>query len=130
MDQWESRVESLVIDPNFWRGRRVFLTGHTGFKGAWMALLLGSVGAEVYGFSLAPESEHGLFNVAGVLNDVNHRIGDVRDIAELRIALEEANPDIVIHMAAQALVRQSYDDPVETYATNVMGTVNLVWPKN
>jgi CDP-glucose 4,6-dehydratase len=119
-------VESLVIDPNFWRGRRVFLTGHTGFKGAWMALLLRSFGAEIYGFSLAPESEHGLFNVAGVQNDVNHRIGDIRELEALRAALEEAKPDIVVHMAAQALVRQSYAEPVETYATNVMGTVNLL----
>src|SRR5258707_14749956 len=96
MGQRESRVESLVIDPSFWHGRRVFLTGHTGFKGAWIALLLRSLGAEIYGFSLAPESEHGLFNVADVLNDVNRRIGDVRDIAELRIALKEADPDVVI----------------------------------
>lgn len=126
MDQRESRVESLVIDPNFWRGRRVFLTGHTGFKGAWMALLLRSFGAEIYGFSLAPESEHGLFVVAGLANDLNHRIGDIRDIAALRTAFEEANPEIVIHMAAQAIVRQSYGEPVETYATNVMGTVHLL----
>jgi CDP-glucose 4,6-dehydratase len=126
MDQRESRVESLVIDPNFWRGRRVFLTGHTGFKGAWMALLLRSFGAEIYGFSLAPESEQGLFTVATVANDVNHRIGDIRDLEALSTALKEADPDIVIHMAAQAIVRQSYDDPVETYATNVMGTVHLL----
>jgi CDP-glucose 4,6-dehydratase len=126
MDRRESRVESLVIDPGFWRGRRVFLTGHTGFKGAWMALLLRSFGAEVYGFSLEPASEHGLFNAAGVQNDVDHRIGDVRDITALRTGLEAANPEIVVHMAAQALVRQSYDEPVETYATNVMGTVNLL----
>ena len=126
MDQWESRVESLVIDPNFWRGRRVLLTGHTGFKGAWMTLLLRSFGAEVYGYSLEPESKHGLFNVAGIQHDISHRIADVRDIDALRSALESANPDVVVHMAAQALVRQSYAEPVETYATNVMGTVNLL----
>jgi CDP-glucose 4,6-dehydratase len=126
MDRRESRVESLVINPGFWRGRRVFLTGHTGFKGAWTTLLLRSFGAEIYGFSLAPESEHSLFVVAGVANDVNHRIGDIRDLAALRSALEQANPDIVIHMAAQAIVRQSYDRPVDTYATNVMGTVHLL----
>lgn len=115
-----------MIDPGFWLGRRVFLTGHTGFKGSWMALLLRSFGAEVFGFSLPPESEHGLFNIAGVQNDVHHRIGDIRDLADLRSALAEAKPDVVIHMAAQALVRLSYDEPVETYATNVMGTVNLL----
>lgn len=115
-----------MIDPDFWRGRRVFLTGHTGFKGAWMALLLRSFGAEVFGYSLEPESEHGLFNVAGVQNDVHHRIGDIRDLAGTRSALAEAKPDVLIHMAAQALVRLSYDEPVETYSTNVMGTVNLL----
>lgn len=115
-----------MIDPNFWRGRRIFLTGHTGFKGAWLALLLRSFGAEIYGFSLAPDSEHGLFVVACVANDVNHRIGDIRDIAALRTGLEEADPDVVIHMAAQAIVRQSYDEPVDTYATNIMGTVHLL----
>lgn len=126
MDQRESRVESLVIDPNFWCGRRVLLTGHTGFKGAWMTLLLRSFGAEVYGYSLEPESEHGLFNVAGIQRDISHRIADVRDIDALRRAFEGANPDVVVHMAAQALVRQSYAEPLETYATNVMGTVNLL----
>jgi CDP-glucose 4,6-dehydratase len=126
MDQRKRRVENLVIDVDFWRGRRVFLTGHTGFKGAWMALLLRSLGSEIFGFSLAPEHENGMFNVAAVENDVNHCIGDIRDMVALRTALEAANPDIVIHMAAQALVRQSYDDPVETYATNIMGTVNLL----
>lgn len=115
-----------MIDPNFWRKRRVFLTGHTGFKGAWITLLLRSLGAELHGFALPPESELGLFNVAGIQNDVHHCIGDIRDIAQLRVALEQADPEIVIHMAAQALVRQSYADPVETYATNVMGTVNLL----
>jgi len=119
-------VEDLVIDPGFWRGRRVFLTGHTGFKGSWIALLLRSFGAEIYGFALPPESEHNLFVVAGVANDVNHRIGDIRDIGALRTALEAASPDIVIHMAAQALVRRSYAEPLETYATNVMGTANLL----
>lgn len=115
-----------MIDPGFWRGRRVFLTGHTGFKGAWMSLLLRSFGADVYGFALAPDSKDGLFNVAGVADEVHHRIGDIRDLAAMRSALEEARPDVVIHMAAQALVRLSYDEPVETYETNVMGTVNLL----
>ncbi len=115
-----------MIDGAFWRGRRVFLTGHTGFKGAWMALLLRSFGAKVYGFALAPDSEHGLFVQARVARDVDHRIGDIRDLPQLQSALAAAKPDVVIHMAAQSLVRLSYREPVETYATNVMGTVNLL----
>ena len=126
MGQRESRLEDLVIDAGFWRGRRVFLTGHTGFKGAWTALLLRSVGAEVYGLSLPPHSENDLFNVVRLRDDLVHRLGDIRDIATIRGALEEARPDVVIHMAAQALVRASYEDPVETYTTNILGTVNLL----
>jgi CDP-glucose 4,6-dehydratase len=119
-------VESLVIDPGFWHNRRVFLTGHTGFKGSWMTLLLRSLGAQIFGFSLPPEGERDLFNVAGVKSDVEHRIGDIRDLSTLRDALQEARPEVLIHMAAQSLVRQSYDEPVGTYATNVMGTVHLL----
>ncbi|MBI3699896.1 MAG: CDP-glucose 4,6-dehydratase [Afipia sp.] len=115
-----------MIDPAFWRGRRVFLTGHTGFKGAWMALLLRSLGAEVSGFALPPDDERGVFVKADVAKDIAHRIGDIRDLADLQSAIAEAKPDIVIHMAAQSLVRLSYDEPIETYATNVMGTVNLL----
>lgn len=115
-----------MIDRSFWRGRRVFLTGHTGFKGAWMALLLRSLGAEVYGFALAPDSERDLFVQADVARDIDHRIGDIRDLPQLQFAMAAAKPDVVIHMAAQSLVRLSYREPVETYATNVMGTVNLL----
>jgi CDP-glucose 4,6-dehydratase len=119
-------MEGLVIDSGFWGGRRVFVTGHTGFKGAWLCLLLKSLGAKVSGFAHAPESERGVFCVAGVADDIQHRIGDIREFSGLRDALRDANPDVVIHMAAQALVRPSYADPVETYATNVMGTVHLL----
>lgn len=126
MGRWKSSVESLVIQPNFWRGRRVFLTGHTGFKGAWMAMLLRAMGAEVHGFALPPDSVDGLFSVAAVDADVHHRVGDIRDLPLLRAALAEARPDTIIHMAAQALVRLSYEEPVGTFATNVMGTVNLL----
>ena len=119
-------VESLVIDAAFWRGRRVFLTGHTGFKGSWMALLLRSLGAEVYGFALPPDDARGVFVAANVESDIEHCIGDVRNLQQLRSAITEAKPSIVIHMAAQSLVRLSYQEPVETYATNVMGTVNLL----
>lgn len=114
------------MDNGFWRGRRVFLTGHTGFKGGWLSLWLQSLGAEVWGFSLAPPSEPNLFGVARVVDGMHSRQGDVRDLDALRAAMQAARPEVVIHMAAQALVRPSYDDPVETYASNVMGTVNLL----
>jgi CDP-glucose 4,6-dehydratase len=119
-------MEDLVIDPAFWRSKKVFLTGHTGFKGAWASLLLRRMGAEVYGYSLAPDHPSSLFVTAGIEGDVRHRIADIRDIDALRSALSEARPDVVIHMAAQALVRLSYAEPVDTFATNVMGTVNLL----
>jgi CDP-glucose 4,6-dehydratase len=119
-------VENVVIEPSFWRDRRVFLTGHTGFKGAWMVLLLKSLGAKVSGFALAPESARGIFVAARVADDVDHSVGDVRDYGAVKTALSAAEPSVVIHMAAQALVRRSYGEPVETYATNVMGTVHLL----
>lgn len=126
MGAGRSSVEDLVIDQSFWAGRSVFITGHTGFKGAWMSLLLSQLGARVSGFALAPENGHDLFAVADVERDVRHRIGDVRDLSELRKAVGEAQPTVVFHMAAQALVRSSYQEPVTTYETNVMGTVNLL----
>jgi len=113
-------------DPAFWRGRRVFVTGHTGFKGAWLALWLESLGAEVTGFSLAPPSEVNLFTLASVARGITHLHGDVRELTALKSALAGAQPEIVLHLAAQSLVRRSYREPVETYATNVMGTVNLL----
>jgi len=120
-------VEAMVIDPSFWRDRRIFLTGHTGFKGGWMALLLHRLGAEVHGFALPPTAHDGLFEAARVGTVLRrHRIGDVRDLDLLAMELRRAEPEIVIHMAAQALVRRSYADPVETYAVNVMGTVHLL----
>ncbi|WP_439393092.1 CDP-glucose 4,6-dehydratase [Bradyrhizobium sp. PMVTL-01] len=115
-----------MIEPSFWRDRRVFLTGHTGFKGAWMALVLKSMGAEVSGFSLPPEHDRGIFVAARIADDVHHHLGDIREYDSLRTSLGEAEPSVVIHMAAQALVRRSYVAPVETYATNVMGTVHLL----
>ena len=114
------------VDPAFWAGRRVFLTGHTGFKGSWTALWLGQMGARVTGFALAPPTSPALFEVARVANGMTSIIGDIRDRDALERALVAADPEIVIHMAAQPLVRASYDDPVGTYATNVMGTVHLL----
>ncbi|GGE88733.1 CDP-glucose 4,6-dehydratase [Stappia taiwanensis] len=113
-------------NPEFWRGKRVFLTGHTGFKGAWASLLLARLGAEVTGYALAPEAEESLFALAGCDKGIDSRIGDIRDRAALAAAVADARPDIVLHMAAQALVRRSYAEPVETWQTNVDGTLHLL----
>ncbi len=112
--------------PDFWRGKRVFLTGHTGFKGSWMSLWLQSLGAELTGFALPPPTQPSLFEEAQVGKGMRPIIGDIRDLAALKQALQAAQPEIVIHMAAQPLVRYSYQNPVETYSTNVMGTVHLL----
>ena len=110
----------------FWAGKRVFLTGHTGFKGSWLSLWLQSLGAEVTGYALKPATQPNLFEVASVIKGMRSIIGDIRDLDNLKKAMKEANPDILIHMAAQPLVRYSYANPVETYATNVMGTVHVL----
>jgi CDP-glucose 4,6-dehydratase len=110
--------------PSFWRGRRVLLTGHTGFKGAWASLWLERLGARVTGFSRAPETEPNLIGLAWP--GIDGRIGDLVDPTAVRAAVEAADPEIVLHMGAQALVRRSYADPVDTFATNVMGTVHLL----
>jgi CDP-glucose 4,6-dehydratase len=115
-----------MIGP-FWRGKRVFMTGHTGFKGSWLSLWLQSLGAEVHGLALEEDTTPNLFNVAQVVaNMASHTVGDIRDLGTVQKAMQAAQPDIVIHMAAQALVRRSYVEPVETYATNVMGTVHVL----
>ena len=115
------------MTPNFWHSKRVFLTGHTGFKGSWLSLWLQGLGAEVYGLALKPPTTPNLFTVAQVETGMaSHTIGDIRDLATVQKAMKEAQPDIVIHMAAQPLVLLSYAEPVETYATNVMGTVHLL----
>ena len=114
------------MNAEFWRGKRVLLTGHTGFKGSWLSLWLQSMGARVVGFALAPPTKPSLFEVAGVEKGMTSIIGDIRDLAHLRQVFAEHQPEIVIHMAAQPLVRYSYIEPVETYSTNVMGVVNLL----
>lgn len=113
------------MNPAFWKGKTVFLTGHTGFKGSWLSIWLSSMGAEVTGFALEPPTSPSLFKLAGVENLISSNIGDIRDSDELERAMIKTKPDIVIHMAAQPLVKESYIKPVETYSTNVMGTVNL-----
>lgn len=115
-----------MIDPAFWQGRRVFLTGHTGFKGSWLSLWLQRLGADVTGYALAPPTEPNLFQLASVARGMSSIEADVRDFERLRTELVAADPEIVIHMAAQPIVRRSYRDPVETYGTNVMGTVHLL----
>lgn len=114
------------IDENFWRGRRVLLTGHTGFKGGWMALWLGQLGAVVRGLALPADTEPNLFEAAGVAEGLDSVIADVRDPEAVDAAVMAFAPSVVIHMAAQPLVRRSYDVPRETFATNLMGTVNLL----
>jgi CDP-glucose 4,6-dehydratase len=119
-------MEGLAMNPDFWRGRRVFLTGHTGFKGSWMALWLQSLGADLTGFALQPPTQPSLFEEGRVSDGMRSIIGDIREPSAVRQAMEGARPEVVIHMAAQPLVRYSYQNPVETYATNVMGTVHLL----
>lgn len=114
------------MNRDFWRGKRVFMTGHTGFKGSWLSLWLQQLGADVTGYALSPPTNPSLFEVAKVEGGMRSIIADIRDGEALAKAMREARPDVVIHMAAQPLVRYSYEAPVETYATNVMGTVHLL----
>lgn len=118
---------SLAMNRDFWRGKRVFLTGHTGFKGGWLALWLADMGAEVHGYALQPPTEPNFFTAAGVQARLaTHTLADIRDFDALARAMQAARPDVVLHLAAQPLVRYSYAAPVETYAVNVMGTINLL----
>jgi CDP-glucose 4,6-dehydratase len=119
-------MESLEMNAAFWRGKKVFLTGHTGFKGSWLSLWLQSMGAQVTGYALPPPTNPSLFDEANVAHGMVSIIGDIRDVEALSKAMRDAAPDVVIHMAAQPLVRYSYVNPVETYSTNVMGTVHLL----
>jgi CDP-glucose 4,6-dehydratase len=119
-------VEALAVTPGFWRGRRVLLTGHTGFKGAWLALWLESLGAEVTAVALPPASEPNLFEALAPWPRAVSVIGDLRDPEVARAAANRAEPEIVFHLAAQALVRPSYGDPVGTFASNVLGTAHLL----
>ncbi|HCD53041.1 MAG TPA: CDP-glucose 4,6-dehydratase [Balneolaceae bacterium] len=119
-------MESLVTNPDFWNKKRVFLTGHTGFKGSWLSIWLTEMGAIVTGYAKDIPTKPSLFKAAGLSSKLNHIEGDVRDFKYLKECMLNADPHIIIHMAAQPLVRYSYEHPLETYETNVMGTVNLL----
>lgn len=114
------------MQPSFWHGKRVFITGHTGFKGAWLSLWLTRLGAQVTGFALPAPTQTSLFALIGLQNHLHHIEGDIRDLAHLTSELQTAQPEIVLHLAAQSLVRSSYQFPVDTFATNVMGTVHVL----
>lgn len=116
----------MAINKEFWTGKKVFLTGHTGFKGSWASMLLTSLGAQVFGYSLQPPSTPSLFIAASLEKIVEGVIADIRDEERLSYEMDKASPDIVIHMAAQPLVRLSYLTPVDTFSTNIMGTVNVL----
>ncbi len=113
-------------DNNFWKGKRVFLTGHTGFKGAWLSSLLLDAGADITGYSLAPCTGESLFNLLNLSRQISSVIGDIRNLDTLKKVFLNANPEIIFHLAAQPLVTESYHNPVYTYETNVMGTVNIL----
>jgi len=115
-----------MSNRSFYRGKRIFLTGHTGFKGTWLSLLLLEAGAKLTGYALAPQDEPNLFSLLHLDKEMHSILGDVRDFAALKRAFDEAKPEIVLHLAAQPIVRESYRAPVETFDTNVMGTVHLL----
>ncbi len=117
--------EIMNFDLSFYKGKKVLITGHTGFKGSWMSVMLVNVGAEVIGYSSCSKNETRLFDICGIKDQITHIKGDVRDLNHLKEVFKEFNPEIVIHMAAQPIVRDSYKDPIGTYSTNVMGTVNI-----
>ena len=114
----------MEVSTPFWRNKKVLVTGHTGFKGSWLSLWLQQLGAKVTGYSLEPATQPSLFEQADVSDGMDSIIGDIRDLAKLQEIFNKVQPEIVFHLAAQALVRESYSDPVTTYTTNVIGSLN------
>lgn len=126
MDVRRCTLEKVVVNSNFWKNKKVLLTGHTGFKGSWLSIWLKKLGVELIGFSKDIPTEPSLFELAKVSEDMKSIIGDIRDFSVIQKIIQENQPEIIIHMAAQALVRKSYEDPIDTFSTNIMGTVNLL----
>ena len=119
-------LKQRKVDVDFWKGKKVFLTGHTGFKGSWLSIWLKSMGSVVKGYSLEPNTSPNLFTEAKVASEMDSEIGDIRNLEKISNSMSQFDPDILIHMAAQPLVRLSYIEPVDTYTTNVIGTVNVL----
>lgn len=119
-------MEKLVANKDFWQKRRVLITGHTGFKGSWLSLWLQSLGAEVFGVALEADTKPSLFKLAKVENGMNHNIADIRNFSLVQELMDEFMPEVIFHMAAQPLVRESYKNPILTYETNVMGTIHVL----
>jgi CDP-glucose 4,6-dehydratase len=126
MAKWEGTLEAMGLDSKFWNGKNVFITGHTGFKGSWLSLWLNAMGANVTGYALPPPTNPSLFETLKLESFMKSVIGDVRNLENLKNSLDESQAEIVFHMAAQSLVRPSFENPVDTYSTNLMGTVNLL----
>jgi CDP-glucose 4,6-dehydratase len=126
MADWAGALENMVMGGSFWHGKRVLITGHTGFKGSWLSLWLARLGAEVEGFALSPPTDPSCFEAAGVGRHIQSHIGDIRDADAVLRQFQRQQPEIVFHLAAQPLVRLSHRDPVGTYLTNVMGTVHVL----
>ena len=116
----------MSLNRQFWKGRRVFLTGHTGFKGSWLSLWLSMLGAEVVGYALDPPTSPSLYEQARVASGLRSIIADIRDYERLKASIAEFEPEVVLHLAAQSVVRIGYENPLENYAANVMGTVHLL----
>jgi len=119
-------MEKMVMNSNFWKDKKVLLTGHTGFKGSWLSIWLKKMEVELIGFSKNIPTEPSLFKLADVSKDMTSVMGDIRDFPSIQKIIQENQPDIIIHMAAQALVRESYNNPLETFSTNIMGTANVL----
>ena len=126
MGKWEGTMEKMVMNLEFYKGKKVLVTGHTGFKGTWLCRILVNAGAEVTGYSLPAPTEPSLYELVGIAKEITAVNGDVRNLNELMEAFAKAQPEIVFHLAAQPIVRDSYKDPVYTYETNVMGTINIL----
>lgn len=126
MGKWLTAVEGMGINKEFWKTKKVLITGHTGFKGSWLSLWLQACEAQLFGYSLGVPTTPSLFEIGQVADGMVSIMGDIRDLSHLMRVVKEHEPQIVIHMAAQSLVRVSYEDPIQTYSTNIMGTMNIL----